>query len=81
MKTLEQILKATEKASKNGMFGLDACKESIKSQIEMDKKYFNKETSLYALLEEFVKRANKDVFFNSNMVRACWELINEVGVQ
>lgn len=54
MKTLEQILKATEKASKNGMFGLDACKESIKSQIEMDKKYFNKETSLYT----FIKRQN-----------------------
>ena len=70
--TLEQIIER-EKASRteNGDFGIKACKESI----EFDVKHFGK--SLYVQLEEYVKRANEDIFFNKSMVLACWELINE----
>lgn len=70
--TLEQILeKEKAKRYEGGMFGIAACKESIKFDVEFDKK------SLYQLLEEYVKRANEDVFFNKGMILACWELINE----
>lgn len=70
--TLEQIL-VKEKAhrSEGGSFGITACKESIKFDVEFFKK------NLYQLLEEYVKRANEDIFFNRAMVLACWELINE----
>lgn len=78
MKTLQELLKQTKSAKKEGIFGIDACKESIRSTIELDAKQ-GKKTSLYTLLEEYVDRANKDIFFNSNMVQACWQLINEVG--
>ena len=70
--TLEQIIKSEKKNRREeGMFGIKACKESI----EWDVKYSKK--SLYMLLEEYVTRANEDVFFNKGMVLACWELINE----
>ena len=72
MKTLEQILEK-EKARRveDGIFGIKACKESI----VFAKTYFGE--SYYQQLEEFVERANKDICFNSAMVLACWELINE----
>jgi hypothetical protein len=71
MKTLEQILKAEKKNRiEGGQFGIKACKESI--QFEVD--FFN--NNLYSLLEEYVKRANEDMFFNKAMVLACWEMIN-----
>lgn len=70
--TLKQILEKQEKRrNENGDYGITACKESIKQQMEWDNK------SLYQLLEEFVERANKDIFFNNAMVLACWEMINE----
>ena len=71
-KTLEQILE-NEKAHRveGGDYGVNACKDSIR----MTAKYTQK--SLYQLLEEYVQRANADVFFNDRMVLACWELINE----
>lgn len=76
MKTLEQIIeKENTRRNENGMYGIQACKESILSSLEIDKKY-GKETSLFTYLEKFVKRANEDVFFNDAMVLACWELIN-----
>lgn len=72
MKTLEQILAYEKKNRKEGGdFGVTACKDSIK----MTAKYSGK--SLYQLLEEYVKKANEDIFFNDRMVLACWELINE----
>lgn len=71
MKTLEQILE-TEKSTRNemGIFGIDACKESIL----FTKEYFGH--SFYVQLELYVNRANNDLFFNKAMVLACWELIN-----
>ena len=70
--TLEQILtKEKERRTEGGIFGIKACKESIKFDVEFFKK------NLYNLLEEYVERANKDIFFNRAMVLACWELINE----
>ena len=71
-KTLEQIIEK-EKAMRveDGDYGIIACKRSIAST----QKYFNK--SLYQQLEEYVNRANSDVFFNDRMVLACWEMINE----
>lgn len=81
--TLAQILeKEKQHRHEGGDFGIKACKESIKNQIETNKKLNEKynqnyNTSLYVILEEYVKRANEDVFFNKAMVLACWELINE----
>lgn len=70
--TLEQIIEK-EKVHRHegGDFGIAACKKSIQFQVE----HFNE--SFYRLLEDYVKRANEDVFFNRAMVLACWELINE----
>ena len=84
MKTLEEILKNEKKhRTAGGDFGINACKESILSEIERHKKWNNEEnanynTSLYVLLENYVDRANSDIFFNKAMVLACWELINGV---
>lgn len=79
MKTLEQILEQ-EKAHRHedGDFGIKACKASIKADCEAVKKYYGEsaELNLYSRLEEYVKRANEDVFFNKAMVLACWEMIN-----
>ena len=70
--TLQQIIeKEQSKRTEGGAFGITACKECIKMEVEL----FGK--SLFTQLEEFVKRANEDVFFNRAMVLACWELINE----
>ena len=83
MKTLLQIINKEKKIRKEkGEFGINACKESILSSIRTNKmlneKYGRNDynTSLYVLLEKYVERANKDVFFNDTMVLACWELIN-----
>lgn len=71
-RTLEQILKKEKQnRCEKGMFGIAACKEAIKFEVE----YFHK--SLYQLLETYVERANNDICFNKTMVLACWELINE----
>lgn len=84
MKTLEQIIeKEKQTRREDGMFGINACKESIMSELNRHKNWnlesgTNKwNTSLYVMLETYVKRANTEVFFNSAMVLACWELINE----
>lgn len=72
MATLEQILEREKKSRhEGGDFGIAACKESIKFNVEFLK------TDLYQLLKEYVDRANNDPFFNKAMVLACWELINE----
>ena len=70
--TLEQII-THEKArrSEDGMFGIAACKESV----IFYRDHLNR--SLFQQLEEYVNRANTDIFFNKAMVLACWELINE----
>lgn len=72
MKTLEEILiKERQNRKEEGPFGIKACKESIKAYHDFFKE------SYYFLLEDYVDRTNKDPFFNSAMVLACWELINE----
>lgn len=71
--TLEQIIeKEKTHRCEGGQFGIAECKKSIKFTLEHTTK------TLYSLLEEYVKRANEDIFFNRAMVLACWELINEV---
>lgn len=83
MKTLEQILKETAKAKNDGEYGINACKESIKGDIAFKKQYMQSykgmsETEiLYILLFVYVGKVNESPFFNSNMVQACWQLINE----
>lgn len=69
--TLAEIIER-EKANRceEGDFGINECKDSILMYLSWGK-------SLYRQLEEYVKRANEDVFFNKAMVLACWELINE----
>ena len=70
--TLQQILeKEKQYRCEGGAFGIDACKEQIEWEVEHFKK------SLFELLEEYVERANIDVFFNRAMILACWELINK----
>lgn len=75
-KNLEQIL-AYEKEHRceEGPFGIKACKECIKSELELDKK-LGINSSLFNYLEGCMKRAN-DPFYNKAMILACWELINE----
>ena len=70
--TLEQIIEREKRCRvEGGSFGIKACKESIKFYLD------HYQDNPYLLLEEYVKRANNDVFFNRAMVLACWELINE----
>ena len=85
MKTLEEIIaKERETRGENGMFGIKACKESIIAEVNRNRKLNEQyqvnfyKTSLYVLLEDYVHRANQDVFFNDTMVLACWELINNI---
>lgn len=69
--TLKQIIEKEEaRRTENGDYGIKACKESIEFHVKYEHK------SLYELLEEYVKRANEDIFFNKAMVLACWEMIN-----
>lgn len=76
-KTLQEILDY-ERAHRHedGTFGIAACKEAIQSALAIDHKYGGNKT-LYTLLEEYMQRANEEIFFNNAMVLACWELINE----
>ena len=72
--TLEQIInKERTYRNETGLFGLDECKKAIQQEMKL----FNK--SLYQLLEEYVEKANNDIFFNKAMVLACWELINKIN--
>ena len=81
MKTLESILKKTEHASLQGIYGINACKRRIKETISYNIK-FNTHFGVKHLAEdyktllfEYVENANRDIFFNENMVRACYELM------
>ena len=78
MMTLEQIIVSESNAPKGGQFGLDACRQSILSQLEIAEKYGDNKT-LKTMLDEFVNRANNERFFNKTMVLACWQLIQEQG--
>lgn len=76
MKTLEEIIEQEKlRRTEGGEFGIIACKESIEFAQTVLKQ------SLFSQLENLVKRANEDVYFNKHMVLACWELINEGGDQ
>ncbi len=82
MKTLEQILENEKQhRHEDGDFGIKACKESIKFEVDW-KIGHNKEmsciTALFALLNEYFLRAQDDIFFNKAMILACWELLNDV---
>lgn len=69
--TLEEIIEREKKVRMElGDFGIRACKESIKSHVELFREDY------YTQLAKYVKRANEDIFFNKAMVLACWELIN-----
>lgn len=71
MKTLEQIIEREQsKRTEGGQFGITACKESIQFYVEHG-------STLEQLLDEYVKRANEDIFFNKAMVLACWEMLEE----
>lgn len=71
-KTFEEIIRA-EQANRyeGGQFGINACKDSIRFSVE------HLGSNLADLLNEYVERANTDVFFNKAMVLACWELMQE----
>ena len=80
MKDLDYYLKRTENASKDGIYGIDACKKCVKEMICLNKKFNahyqnnNCPDNYKDLLNHFIKRANEDIFFNENMIRACYEL-------
>ena len=72
-RTLEEIIKEErERRFEEGDFGMKACKESIRFSEGI------LHQSLFSQLEEYLKRANEDIFFNKRMVLACWELINGI---
>lgn len=72
MKTLQQILETeNENAHAGGKFGLDACRNAVKSDLK-----HTKGATLFSLLENYYGRCS-DAFFNKTMVLACWQLINE----
>lgn len=75
-KTLEEILER-ERAHRceDGAFGITACKEHIRSVLKT--KVYGEGMTLEDLLGKYVERANADIFFNSAMVLACYELIEE----
>lgn len=75
--TLEEIIESERKTRReDGMYGIKACKESIKERIEIAKKYAIHSFTLYDLLAQYVEKANTEPLFNKAMVLACWELIN-----
>lgn len=86
IKTLEQILEE-EKAKRHegGDFGITACKERIKFEVEWRTKRgivnrdFNDYTILFDLLSEYLVSAQNNCFFHRAMILACWEMINEKG--
>lgn len=79
MKTLKDILKATKNAPQKGDFGIVACKQAINDAVDDRLKRFNetRENALFALLQGYLDRSRNSVFFNDNMIQACWQLINE----
>lgn len=75
-RTLEEIIRAEQShRHEGGQFGINACKKSISFSVE----YLGE--NLADLLNEYVERANTDVFFNKAMVLACWELMQEAEAE
>lgn len=76
----------TSKAARGGLYGIDACRESIEARLEFFKKSLGtaltgellavtEAQTLIVYLAEYQQRADEDVFFNKTMVAACYELI------
>lgn len=82
-KTLTQLeaelVKERKNASKNGMFGLDECKKSIKFWLEMSKKYDKKPLTLEKYYTELIYRGLTEVGFNITMIVACEQMIEELN--
>ncbi len=53
------------------LYGIEACKESIRFKVE----YFKQ--SLEEQLKEYEERAKTDITFNKTMIDACKELMKE----
>ena len=72
IKTLEEIIRdeSTKARCLNG-YKLDAFKSTVLDHMQ----HYHK--TLPQLLEEYVARANKDIFFERGMVYACWQLIQD----
>ncbi len=78
MKTIEEILEY-QKAHRveDGEYGLKACKECIEANLKY--KQMPRDKALYEMLCHYVYQTNVNIFFNSRMVLACWELINQLN--
>lgn len=76
--TLEEMITKLKNQPRvdTGDFGMRACKDAIKSSLEISKKYDKNPDTLFTLLEEYYNRACNDIFFNERMLLACWEMIN-----
>lgn len=71
-KELKEIRKSASKGNlQNGLFGIKSCKESIKWHCEFEKK------SLQELYGELVMRALTELGFNTTMIVACEEMMEE----
>ena len=76
--TLEQLIEIGKSAPQDGENGVKEAKNEIKFSVELCKRH-GQPRSLYEMLGEYADRANKnDIIYNSVMVYACWELINEI---
>lgn len=74
--TLEKELKEIRKGRKtgkyeNGLFGIKACKESIKWDIE------NQNKTIQQIYAELISRALTEIGFNTNMIIACEEMMEK----
>lgn len=67
----EQLKKDRLNASKEGKYGLSACKDSIRWEIK------NQNKTIDEIYVELVNRALTDAFFNTNMIVACEQMIEE----
>ena len=69
---LEETLKRDRlNALKKGKYGLNACKDSIKWELKSSNK------TLDEIYVELVAQALTDAFFNTNMIVACEQMMEE----
>lgn len=69
---LEAVLvKERKEAQRSGAYGLDECKKEIKWQLEYSK------TTLEDLYVQYIKRGLTETLFNTYMIIACEQLMEE----
>jgi hypothetical protein len=67
----EQLKKDRLNALKKGIYGLSACKDSIRWEMKSQNKTIDE------IYVELVNQALTDAFFNTNMIVACEQMMEE----